>query len=99
MEVISQLPELSIGGIPVAVATLATVQVMRWSGYLVDGAACRRAVPIVALIFAATWVLWSLVPAWQPYIETAYVALLGVAGATLAYQGLDKVTNRDVPDG
>lgn len=83
-------PEVSlvIGGIPVAGAVFAIIQVLKWGQFLRSERETRLAVICSALIFGAAWAAVQFKPEIGPAITTVVTALVGVAISVSAYQAL-----------
>lgn len=87
--------ELFVGGIPVAVFVFVVVQALKWSNILRTENETRIAVLTASIIGAAVWGAVTLFPEIGPYAQVLFTAVVGAGFATLAYQGVKKLTNRN----
>lgn len=92
---ISGFAELAVGGIPVAVFVAVIVQALKWGGLLKTSDATRVAVVVTSIIAASVWAANQLFPVIGPYAQIGFTAIIGAALATLSYQGVEKLTNRN----
>lgn len=86
--------QLFVGGIPVTLATAATVQALSWGGILKTGNARRVAVLILALVYSLAWAGISLFPEIEPYVSVVIQALVGAALAALSFEGVQVIQAR-----
>jgi len=100
-EFIGDLVPLMVGGVPIAVFVFLAVQALAAVGLLPNSLAKRRAVLLVATIFAAVWTFRVLAeaPAISAVlvIDTAVVALTGALVAAAIYTGWESLRDRLKP--
>lgn len=87
--------DLFIGGIPVAVFVIVVIQALKWSGLLRTENETRIAVVVTSVVGAGVWAAQTLFPQIGPYVQVIFTAIVGAGFATLGYQGIKKLANRN----
>jgi hypothetical protein len=88
---ISEVGQIAVGGVPVAVLVYMIVTALKWSGMLKNGQSSRYAVLGSSVVCSGMWAAVTLFPQLAPAASVLFTALLGAAGSTLAYEGLQKL--------
>lgn len=90
----TNVADLAVGGIPVAVFVFVVVQALKWGGLLPTPTSVRVGVLVSAVIGGGVWAASSLFPEIGPYVQVFFTASVGTALAVVGYEGYDRFRNR-----
>lgn len=89
--VIDALPNLTLGGLSIAVGVYLLVEALKLAKLVKDGDPARLANLICALVLSGVWASTQFWPSITPVVNTLYVALIGGLVAGLGYEIIGKV--------